>query len=125
MVQEVLNEPQLKYKEIHQIRWLSFYKALETLYLTWDSLVIFFEQEIAKGLDKDGKIKGYVKKRTEYEFVATIHMMMDVMPNIMELTLVFKKKDLDCSVVTPVAEACIREITKYRNGEETTSKRWR
>ena len=92
MVQEVLNEPQLKYKEIHQVRWLSFYKALETLYLTWDSLVIFFEQEIAKGLDKDGKIKGYVKKRTEYEFVATIHMMMDVMPNIMELTLVFQKK---------------------------------
>lgn len=30
-VQEVLNEPQLKFKEIHQVRWLSFYKALETL----------------------------------------------------------------------------------------------
>ena len=36
-VQERLNEPQLKYKDIHQVRWLSFYKALETLYLTWDS----------------------------------------------------------------------------------------
>lgn len=45
-VQEVLNEPQLKYKEIHQVRWLSFYKALETLYLTWDSLVTYFEQEV-------------------------------------------------------------------------------
>lgn len=30
-VQEVLNEPQLKFKEIHRVRWLSFYKLLETL----------------------------------------------------------------------------------------------
>lgn len=90
-IQEVLKEPKMKYKEIHQVRWLSFYKALETLYLTWDSLVTFFEQEVANKQDKDGKIKGYTKKLTEYDFVASIHMMMDVMPNIMELTLVFQK----------------------------------
>lgn len=47
-IQEVLKEPKMKYKEIHQVRWLSFYKALETLYLTWDSLVTFFEQEVCQ-----------------------------------------------------------------------------
>ena len=56
-IQEVLNEPKMKYKEIHQVRWLSFYKALETLYLTWDSLVTFFELEVANKQDKDGKSK--------------------------------------------------------------------
>ena len=44
-VQEVLNEPQLKYKGIHQVRWSSFFKALETLYVTWDSLVTDFKQK--------------------------------------------------------------------------------
>ena len=63
-VQEVLNEPQLKYKEIHQVRWLSFYKALETLYLTWDSLVTYLEQEVENKQDKDGKLKVYIKKLT-------------------------------------------------------------
>ncbi|XP_015767968.1 PREDICTED: zinc finger protein 862-like [Acropora digitifera] len=116
-IQEVLNEPKMKYKEIHQVRWLSFYKALETLYLTWDSLVTFFEQEVANKQDKDGKIKGYIKKLTEYDFVASIHMVMDVMPNIMELTLVFQKSDLDCSIIAPAVQACITELTKYRNEE--------
>ena len=101
----MLNEPKMKYKEIHQVRWLSFYKALETPYLTWDSLVTFFEQEVANKQDKDGKIKGYIKKLTEYDFVASIHMMMDVMPNIMELTLVFQKRDLDCSIIAPAVQA--------------------
>ena len=116
-IQEVLNKPKMKYKEIHQVRWLSFYKALETLYLTWDSLVTFFEQEVANKQDKDGKIKGYIKKLTEYDFAARIHMMMDVMPNIMELTLVFQKRDLDCSIIAPAVQACITELTKYRNDE--------
>ena len=85
-VQEVLNEPQLKYKGIHQVRWLSFYKALETLYLTWDSLVTYFEQEVENKQDKDGKLKGYIKKLTQFDFVATIHMFMDVLLHVMELT---------------------------------------
>ena len=80
-------------------------------------MVTFFEQEVANKQDKHGKIKGYVKKLTEYDFVASIHMMMDVMPNIMELTLVFQKRDLDCSIIAPAVQACITELTKYRNDE--------
>ena len=36
-IQEVLNEPTLRCKEVHAVRWLSFYKALQTVYFTWDS----------------------------------------------------------------------------------------
>ena len=86
------------------MRWLSFYKALETLYLTWDSLVTYFEQEVENKQDKDGKRKGYIKKLTQFDFVATIHMFMDVLPHVMELTLIFQKKDLDCSIVPPAIE---------------------
>ena len=79
-VADILNELPLKYKEIHQVRWMAFYKAQETLYLTWNSLVTYFEQEIESKQNKAGKIKGYVKKLTRYEFVATIYMMMDKLP---------------------------------------------
>ena len=121
-IEEVLNEPQLKYKEIHQVRWMAFYKALETLYLTWDSLVTYFEQEIESKQDKDGKMKGYVKKLTQYEFVATIYMMMDILPIIMELTLIFQKKDSDCSVVHPAISSCLAEIQKYKDGTVSPTK---
>ena len=43
---------------LKKVRWLSFYRALETLYLTWDSLVTYFEQEVENKQDKDGKLKG-------------------------------------------------------------------
>jgi len=48
----------------------------ETLYLTWDSLVTCFEQELETKQDKDEKLKGYIKKFTQFDFVATIHMFM-------------------------------------------------
>ena len=118
-VQEVLNEPQLKYKEIHQVRWLSFYKALETLYLTWDSLVTYFEQEVENKRFKDGKLKGYINKLTQFEFVATIHMFMDVLPHVMELTLIFQKRDLDCSIVPPAIATCVNELTRYKLNQTT------
>ena len=97
--EEVLSEPQPN-KDIPQVKWLSFYKALEIFYFTWDSLVTFFQQEVAQGLDKDGTIKPYIGKLTEYGYVATIHMFLDVLPvHVMQLTLIFQKKDLDCSLV--------------------------
>ena len=35
----------------------------------------------------------------------------------MELTLVFQKSDLDCRIIAPSVQACITELTKYRNDE--------
>ncbi|XP_070545566.1 zinc finger protein 862-like [Ptychodera flava] len=80
-IQLLLDEPSLRYKEVHAVHWLSFYKALETVYRTWDSLVTFF------GQDKDPKSKGFAKKLTEYEFVATTHLMMDAMAAVTEVSL--------------------------------------
>lgn len=41
-VQRVLNDPVLKYREVHQVRWLSFYQALDAVYRTLDSLISYF-----------------------------------------------------------------------------------
>ena len=37
--QKVLDDPQLKYKEVYEVRWLSFFTALETVFKTIDSLL--------------------------------------------------------------------------------------
>ena len=36
-------DTELKIKEVFDIRWFSFYGALETLYRTWQSLVAYME----------------------------------------------------------------------------------
>lgn len=53
----LLNEPVLKYWAVHQIRWLSFYEALDTVYRTLNSLLTVFstlseKDPMAAGLKK-------------------------------------------------------------------------
>ena len=49
-IQEILDSPQLKYKEVHSVQWLSFYGALKTVYRTLDALLTYLAQA-ATGLD--------------------------------------------------------------------------
>lgn len=44
-VQGLLDHPMLKYKEIHAVRWLSFYDGLETIYKT---LIAYLHNREAK-----------------------------------------------------------------------------
>ncbi|XP_070576346.1 uncharacterized protein C17orf113-like [Ptychodera flava] len=57
-IQAILDDPSLKYKEVHDVRWFSFYAALETIYRTYGSLVTYFRSvaektPVAKGLNDD------------------------------------------------------------------------
>ncbi|XP_070546537.1 uncharacterized protein C17orf113-like [Ptychodera flava] len=111
-IQELLDEPSLRYKEVHAVCWLSFYKALETVYRTWDSLVTFF------GQDKDPKSKGFAKKLTEYEFVATTHLMMDAMAAVTEVSLVFQKKDLDLCIIGPTIDNLVQRLQGLQQSDQ-------
>ena len=55
-MQELLNEPNLKVKEVQEVCWMSIYKAVETVYRSMDSLISLFS------IEKDAKAKGFAKK---------------------------------------------------------------
>ena len=81
-IQTLLDEPTLKVKEIHQVRWMSVFIAVQTIYKTLDSLITYFTQ------DKDAKGKGYQKKMIQHGFIATSHgctaSSVTVMPYVPE-----------------------------------------
>ena len=91
-IQEVLEHPTLKYKEIHAVRWLSFYEALAAVYRTIDPLITYLHQRSAK---KDPKAKGLLKKLASEEHIYITYLLMDVMPIVSKLCLTFQKEDLD------------------------------
>lgn len=91
-VQNLLDHPVLKYKEIHAVRWLSFYEALETVYRTIDPLMSYMT---SRNASKDPKAKGLLKKMATNEFIFVTYLMMDVMAMVSKLCLVFQKEDLD------------------------------
>jgi len=82
-IQDMLNEPKLKIKEVHEVRWLSVYLAVKTVYQCLDSLITFF------ATDKDAKSKGYVNKMSQYDFIATTYLLMDILPVVSELSLIW------------------------------------
>ena len=59
------------------MRWFAFYDALQTLHRSWQSLAVYLDQQHAQ---KDPKAVALHKSITSAEFVATLYMMMDVIP---------------------------------------------
>lgn len=110
-IQDVLDEPNLKIKEVHEVRWLSTYIAVQTVYRTLDSLLTFFSS------DADAKSKGYAKKMIQYDFIASTYLLMDVLPIVSEMSLVFQKKDLDISQVKVQVDHTKSALGKIKSGE--------
>ena len=62
-IQDMLDEPNLKIKEVHEVRWLSTYIAVSTVFRTLDSLLTFFTT------DTDAKSKGFAKKLIHCQYL--------------------------------------------------------
>ena len=110
-MQELLNEPNLKVKEVHEVHWMSIYKAVETVYRSIDSLISLFSTE------KDAKPKGFAKKLGNSDFISTTYMLMDILPIITELCMVFQKTDLDVFTVQVSVQQCIKDLERYKGGD--------
>ena len=109
-VQKVLDEPQLRYREVHQVRWLSFYSALETIQRTLDSLITYLANQ-----DRDPKAKGVSKKIAQELFIKTLYNILDWLEPIMRLNLFFQQTNIDISLVKVNVESCIRDLTEMRD----------
>lgn len=84
-VQSLLDHPTLKYREVHSVRWMSFYEALEAVFRTLDILLTYLH---SRGL-KDPTAKGLLKSLATTQFFYITHMIMDVIPIVSKLCLTF------------------------------------
>ena len=109
--QDMLDEPNLKIKEVHEVRWLSTYIAVSTVFRTLDSLLTFFTT------DTDAKSKGYAKKLIQHDFIASTYLLMDVLPVISEMCLVFQKENLDISQVKVQVDHTKSALNKLKSDE--------
>lgn len=76
-IQTILEDPCLTIKEIHSVRWLSYFNALTTVFRTLDSLFTYLEE--LHRLGKDPKATGLKKKMATDTFIQSTYMLMDAM----------------------------------------------
>ncbi|KAH3701651.1 hypothetical protein DPMN_076641 [Dreissena polymorpha] len=59
-IQDILDDPCLTIKEIHSVRWLSYFNALTTVFRTLDSILTYLAELHSTG--KDLRASGLKKK---------------------------------------------------------------
>lgn len=110
-IQEVLQSPKLKVKEMRAVRWFAFYSALETVFRSWDALVTYFANH-----RNDAKAVAFLKKLTQVQNVATMYYLMDVIPWLTQLNQIFQKEVLDVSIIRTCISTTLKEIGEVKKG---------
>ena len=111
-IQKILDDPVVKYKEVHAVRWLSFFTALETVYRTPDSLITFFD---ARSHANDPKATGMKKEVAQELFIKLSYAMMDWLQPVMRLSQIFQRKDNDTGAGKVNVMMCISDLEKMRD----------
>jgi hypothetical protein len=93
---------------------LSLY-CRKTVYQCLDSLISFFTT------NNDAKSKGYGSKMSHYDFIETTYLLMDVLPVVSHLCLIFQKTNLDVSLVQSAVSNCRTSLLKIKNEVDAKS----
>ncbi len=112
-VQKVLDMPQLKIKEVHEVRWMAIYEAVHSVYHSLDALLTYFRSES----DKNAKAKGFQKKMSQVNFVEATYLLKDILPVVTKLCLQFQKKNIDVSMIKVHLDMCRADLRKIKSGD--------
>ncbi|KAL8591230.1 hypothetical protein ACOMHN_019206 [Nucella lapillus] len=110
-IPKILNDPVVKIKECHEIRWISFFEAVRAVFSCWASLVTYFSSQ------EDSKSKGMYRKLSDYKFPAVLAILMDILPSLAQLSMVLQKQDLDIACVQPALNGVKNKLKTARSGK--------
>ncbi|KAL8568827.1 hypothetical protein ACOMHN_035590 [Nucella lapillus] len=110
-IQKILNDPVVKIKECHEIRWISFFEAVRAVFSCWASLVTYFSSR------EDSRSKGLYRKLSDYKFPAVLAILMDILPSLAQLSMVLQKQDLDIACVQPALNGLKNKLKTARSGK--------
>ena len=113
-IQKVLDEPQIQLKECHEIRWIAFYKAVYAIYHSWAPLVTYFTDH-----DRVSTKSGtpFINALTDFRFVSVLHLLMDILPPIANMSTILQKQDLDVAAVRPALTHIMNKIALVQKGK--------
>ncbi|KAJ8028975.1 hypothetical protein HOLleu_28247 [Holothuria leucospilota] len=107
LCQQLLQDPKLQFKCIHDIRWLSLEAAISTIQRTLPSLMMFIENQAADG---NPEAIGIKKQVNSFKFLATTHFLADALKAISRLSIIFQARNINFAIVKASLDASIAEL---------------
>ena len=95
-LQELLNDPQIKCK---QVRWLSHDNAIKALIRSLNSVLVSLDREASE--KSEPTAHGLYKFMKSYKFVATPYLLSDILPHLSCLSKIFQKVNVNLSLIQP------------------------
>ena len=112
-VQNMLQDSeQLKVLEPSSTRWLSVGNCSLRLKKILPSVIISLDREAEER--SDARAAGLHRLITEYQFIATLLLMCDILPIINRLSLIFQTKDVDFSIVKTAVKTTLSTLEKNK-----------
>lgn len=112
--QQILQDPKLQLKRIHDIRWLSLETAISTIQRTLPSLTMFIENQAAEGYPE---AVGLEKQVISFKFLATTHFLVDALKVISRLSIIFQARNINFAIVKASLDASIAELEAMKTSD--------
>ncbi|XP_069115977.1 zinc finger protein 862-like isoform X2 [Argopecten irradians] len=111
-IQKLMDDPVLNYKEVHAVRWLSFFSALTTVWRTLDSLLSYLAE---RNHSEDPKAAGLKKKIGTDSFISLTYMLMDAMAPVTILSQFFQTENIDIALVQVKLDNCLDKLEQLKS----------
>ena len=109
-MQAILNVAERKFQQVFHTRWPSFDGAVQAILFNYDPLV----SALIGDAQSDPIAKGVLKFITTYLFVASTHLLSDVLPTLSRLSKLFQKQCVDFAATYYGVEACVTPLEGFK-----------
>lgn len=113
---EILDDPVIHIQQVHTVRWLTMYKAVEAVRKCYSSLL----STLSTLGDNDVVAKGLYNSVRSYKFIVFTHFLCDILSTLTYLSCFFQQDNLDFSQVQSAVEGTITNIKEtYLDSDST------
>ena len=112
-IQEVFDLAHRKFKEVFDVRWLSFHGAVDAFLYNLEPLIHALNED--KRQPGNATAPGLLTFVLTFNFLATVHMVSDVLGHLSRLSRLFQTKNIDFFQANLRFNACLAALTKMKS----------
>ncbi|MEW8544162.1 MAG: hypothetical protein AB2693_11565 [Candidatus Thiodiazotropha sp.] len=94
-------------KEPCSVRWLSLTRAVTAIKANLPALLMELDEDAARG---NTQAEGILRQIRQYSFVALTYSLLDILPVMDKLNIVFQREDLNLSTIRPMVKSTIASL---------------
>jgi len=111
-IQEVFDLAHRKFKEVFDVRWLSFRGAVDAILCNLEPLIHALNED--KQQPGNATAQGLLKFVLTFDFLATVHMMSDVLGHLSRLSRLFQSRNIDFFHANLCFDACLTALKEMK-----------